>query len=226
MVKAIEVRGLRHEYPDGSVALDGIDLDVEEGECIALLGPNGAGKSTLLLHLCGLLEPSSGSVDVLGRRLDDSSKSDIRKRLNIVFQDPDSQLFSPTVFDDIAFGPINQGLPGAEVRSRVSEALGQVGMQGFEERSPHHLSFGEKKRISIATVLSMRPEVMVLDEPTLGLDPWARKDFVELLRRLKEGRTIIIATHDLGLLDLCDKAYMMRDGRLERLSGRNHQESL
>lgn len=214
--KAIEIKDLKHTYPDGSVGLKGVDLDIHEGECVALIGPNGAGKSTLILHLNGLLFPVSGVVKIFDEELHEESKHQIRKMVNVVFQDPDSQLFSPTVFDDVAFGPLNQGLSKDEIVLRVKEALAQVGMSGFEERSPHHLSFGEKKRISIATVLSMKPKIMVLDEPTLGLDPWAREDFIGLLKELKEDRTLVIATHDLELLELCDRAYLMKDGKIER----------
>jgi cobalt/nickel transport system ATP-binding protein len=216
MTKALEIRGLRYSYPDGSAALKGIDLDVYEKECVALIGPNGAGKSTLIMHLNGLLSPDSGSVKIFGEELNGKNKAEFRKMLNIVFEDPDSQLFSPTVFDDVAFGPLNMGLPKEEVSMRVREALANVGMSGFESRSPHHLSFGEKKRVSIATVLSMRPMIMVLDEPTLGLDPWGRKDFIGLLKGLKRDRTLIISTHDLGLLEFCHRAYLLKDGRVER----------
>jgi cobalt/nickel transport system ATP-binding protein len=216
MTKALEIRGLRYSYPDGSAALNGIDLDVYEKECVALIGPNGAGKSTLIMHLNGLLSPDSGSVKIFGEELNGKNKAEFRKMLNIVFEDPDSQLFSPTVFDDVAFGPLNMGLPKEEVSMRVREALANVGMSGFESRSPHHLSFGEKKRVSIATVLSMRPMIMVLDEPTLGLDPWGRKDFIGLLKGLKRDRTLIISTHDLGLLEFCHRAYLLKDGRVER----------
>ena len=223
--KAIEIRDLGYNYPDGSAALKGIDMDVYEGECIALVGPNGAGKSTLILHLNGLLFPVSGFVRVFGHELNEQSKKEIRKQINIVFQDPESQLFSPSVFDDVAFGPINMGLAREEVFARVDEALSHVGMAGFEHRSPHHLSFGEKKKVSIATVLSMKPKIIVLDEPTLGLDPWARKDFIKLLEKLKKEHTLVIATHDLELLDLCDRAYMLRDGRVEReISGKEEME--
>lgn len=222
MTKALEIRGLRYSYPDGSAALKGIDLDVYEKECVALIGPNGAGKSTLIMHLNGLLSPDSGSVKIFGEELNGKNRAELRRMLNIVFEDPDSQLFSPTVFDDVAFGPLNMGLSKDEVSARVREALANVGMSGFESRSPHHLSFGEKKRVSIATVLSMRPRIMVLDEPTLGLDPWGRKDFVGLLKELKKDKTLIISTHDLGLLKLCDNAYLLKDGKVERELSHNH----
>ena len=216
MTKALEINGLKYIYPDGSAALKGINLEVYERECVALIGPNGSGKSTLIMHLNGLLSPDSGSIKVFGREFDKRSKAELRKTVNIVFEDPDSQLFSPTVFDDVAFGPINMGLSKEEVSGRVEEALAQVGMSGFEKRSPHHLSFGEKKRVSIATVLSMRPRIMVLDEPTLGLDPWAREDFIGLLKTLRKDRTLLISTHDLDLLGFCDRAYLLKNGRVER----------
>jgi cobalt transport protein ATP-binding subunit len=216
MRKALEIRGLEYRYPDGSAALRGMDLDVGEGECVALIGPNGSGKSTLAMHLNGLLSPDSGSIKVFGKEFTAESRGQLRNIVNLVFEDPDSQLFSPTVFDDVAFGPINMGLQKEEVQRRVKQALAQVGMSGFEDRSPHHLSYGEKKRVSIATVLSMRPKVMVLDEPTLGLDPWARKGFISLLEILKRERTLLMATHDLRLLKLCDRAYLLQEGRVAR----------
>ena len=216
ITKALEIKRLNYTYPDGSAALKEVNLDVYERDCVALIGPNGAGKSTLMMHLNGLLSPDSGSIKIFGRELSERSKAELRKMVNIVFEDPDSQLFSPTVFDDVAFGPINMDLSKEKVFARVKEALAQVGMSGFENRSPHHLSFGEKKRVSVATVLSMEPRIMVLDEPTLGLDPWGREDFIGLLKMLKKDRTLLISTHDLGLLELCDRAYLLKNGRVER----------
>ena len=211
----IEIRNLSFSYPDGTRALNGIDLGLEKGESLAFIGPNGAGKSTLLLHLNGILRcDNGGRILIDGTELNDTNIKDIREKIGLVFQEPEDQLFSPTVFEDVAFGPLNMGLPETEVRDRVREALELTGMQGYEERSAHHLSFGEKKRVSIATVLSMRPEILVLDEPTLGLDPWARRNFLGLIKRLKSSHTMIIATHDLELAELCDRTYMIRDGRI------------
>jgi cobalt/nickel transport system ATP-binding protein len=213
-VKAVEIRGLRYTYPDGTVALRGVNLEVKEGESVYLMGPNGSGKSTLLLHLNGLLLPQRGEVRVLGMDTRNGVE-EIRKRVGLVFQDPDDQLFMPTVFEDVAFGPLHLGLGEREVRRRVREALRAVGAEGLGGRSPHHLSYGEKKRVAIATILSMEPQLLVLDEPTLGLDPWARREFLSLLRRLKKGRTLVMAGHDLELMGLCDRAFLLRRGRVE-----------
>jgi cobalt/nickel transport system ATP-binding protein len=214
-MRAVEIRGLHYTYPDGTVALRGVNLEVEEGESVYLMGPNGSGKSTLLLHLNGLLLPQRGEVRVFGRDARDGVE-EIRRRVGLVFQDPDDQLFMPTVFEDVAFGPLHLGLGEREVRRRVREALRAVGAEGLGRRSPHHLSYGEKKRVAIATILSMEPQLLVLDEPTLGLDPWARREFLSLLERLKRGRTLVMAGHDLELMELCDRALLLRRGRVER----------
>ncbi len=214
-MRAVEIRGLRYTYPDGTVALRGVNLEVEEGESVYLMGPNGSGKSTLLLHLNGLLLPQKGRVRVFGMDTRNGTE-EIRRRVGLVFQDPDDQLFMPTVFEDVAFGPLHLGLGEREVRRRVKKALRAVGAEGLERRSPHHLSYGEKKRVAIATILSMEPQLLVLDEPTLGLDPWARREFLSLLRRLRRGRTLVMAGHDLGLMELCDRAFLLRRGRVEK----------
>jgi cobalt/nickel transport system ATP-binding protein len=214
-MRAVEIRGLHYTYPDGTVALRGVNLEVEEGESVYLMGPNGSGKSTLLLHLNGLLLPQRGEVRVFGRDTREGVE-EIRRRVGLVFQDPDDQLFMPTVFEDVAFGPLHLGLGEREVRRRVREALRAVGAEGLGRRSPHHLSYGEKKRVAIATILSMEPQLLVLDEPTLGLDPWARREFLSLLERLKRGRTLVMAGHDLELMGLCDRALLLRRGRVER----------
>ncbi|MEM2866751.1 MAG: ABC transporter ATP-binding protein [Candidatus Hadarchaeales archaeon] len=214
-MKAVEIRNLRYTYPDGTRALRGVNLEVEEGESVFLMGPNGSGKSTLLLHLNGLLLPQSGEVKIFG--LDPrNGVGEIRRRVGLVFQDPDDQLFMPTVFEDVAFGPLHLGLGEREVRRRVKKALEEVGMRGFERRSPQHLSYGERKRVAIATVLSMDPELLALDEPTLGLDPWMRRKLLSLLRRLRRGRTLLMAGHDGELMELCDRAYLLRGGRVEK----------
>ncbi|MEM0358422.1 MAG: ABC transporter ATP-binding protein [Candidatus Hadarchaeales archaeon] len=213
-MRVVEVRKLWYTYPDGTVALRGVDLEVEEGESVFLMGPNGSGKSTLLLHLNGLLLPQRGEVRVFG--LDPrNGVEEIRKKVGLVFQDPDDQLFMPTVFEDVAFGPLHLGLGKGEVRRRVRKALEEVGMKGFEKRSPQHLSYGEKKRVAIATVLSMEPPLLVLDEPTLGLDPWMRKRLLSLLRKLRRGRTLVMAGHDVGLMEMCDRVYLLKRGRVE-----------
>ena len=197
---AVDIQGLRFAYPDGREALRGVDLSIAPGEKVALLGPNGAGKSTLLLHLNGLLQATSGTVRILGRDVTASKGrelQEIRALVGLVFQDPDDQLFSPTVFDDVAFGPIYMGLPGDEVERRVSEALDAVGLEGFGGRMPFHLSGGEKKRAALATVLSMRPQILALDEPAAGLDPRARRGIIRVLQSLEQ--TLLVTTHDMDL---------------------------
>ncbi len=213
MHHTIEVEGLSFAYPDGNQALRGVSLRVAPGEKVALLGPNGAGKSTLILHLNGILRSQAGRVRVSGVEVSDSSLGRVRAAVGLVFQNPDDQLFSPTVFDDVAFGPIYQGLPAAEVHARVDEALAAVGMLAYRGRVSHHLSAGEKKRIAIATVLSMRPEILVLDEPTAGLDPRARRGLMNLLRDLPQ--TMLIATHDIRMvLELVPRVVIMDEGRV------------
>ncbi|HEU4355522.1 MAG TPA: ABC transporter ATP-binding protein, partial [Actinomycetota bacterium] len=173
---ALEVRELAFAYPDGSQALFGVDLRVERGERVALLGPNGAGKTTLVMHLNGIHGTQHGSVTVGGLPVTKEHLREIRRRVGIVFQDPDDQLFMPTVREDVAFGPANLGLRGDELDARVHEALGAVGMEGSADRAPHHLSFGQRRRVAVATVLAMRPEILVLDEPSSNLDPASRRE--------------------------------------------------
>ncbi|RME36413.1 MAG: ABC transporter ATP-binding protein, partial [Thermoflexia bacterium] len=177
MRPVIEVQNFYLTYPDGREALRGVSLTLREGEKVALVGPNGAGKSTLMLALVGLLK-GKGTIRVFGEDLTDGNARRIRARVGLVFQDPDDQLFSPTVFDDIAYGPLYAGLPEPEIRQRVTRALSQVGLEGFEGRLSHHLSEGEKKRAAIATVLAMEPEVLLLDEPSAGRDPRARRRLI------------------------------------------------
>ncbi|MGC8817031.1 MAG: energy-coupling factor ABC transporter ATP-binding protein [Candidatus Hadarchaeum sp.] len=210
---AVEVRNLHYKYPDDTVALRGVNLTVGKGEKAYIIGPNGSGKSTLLLHLNGILKPQRGKVVILGTETEKWGE-EVKKKVGLVFQNPDDQLFMPTVYEDVAFGPENMGLGEAEIKRRVKNALKIVGMAGFEDRSPHHLSYGEKKRIAIATVLAMDPEILVLDEPTLSLDPWIKKSFIELLEDLGENRTVVISGHDLDIMDLCDHAYLMDEGRI------------
>jgi cobalt/nickel transport system ATP-binding protein len=207
----LEVRGLAHVYPDGHQALYGVDLHVHAGERVALLGPNGAGKTTLVLHLNGILQASAGSVAVSGLPVEKANLKEVRRRVGIVFQDPDDQLFMPTVRDDVAFGPRNLGLQGAELDRRVVDALEQVGMADLVDRPPHHLSFGQRRRVAVATVLAMRPEILVLDEPSSNLDPASRRELADILRSLDV--TVLMVTHDLPYaLELCPRSVVLSGG--------------
>lgn len=214
MHHSIHVDGLSFNYPDGHPALRSVSLAIEPGEKVALLGRNGAGKSTLILHLNGIFPVQQGGVRVCNIDLKGCSKGDlarVRASVGLVFQQPDDQLFSPTVFDDVAFGPIYQGLQESEVRARVAQALADVHMGDFGNRVSHHLSVGQKKRIAIATVLSMQPEVLVLDEPTAGLDPRGRRELITLLRELPQ--TMLVSTHDLHMAqELFPRSIIMDDG--------------
>ncbi|WP_068266325.1 energy-coupling factor ABC transporter ATP-binding protein [Janibacter limosus] len=207
----IELRGLQHTYPDGHRSLDGVDLHIHPGERVALLGPNGAGKTTLVLHLNGILVPAAGSVTVSGLPVVREHLLDVRRRVGIVFQDPDDQLFMTTVAQDVAFGPRNLGLSPAEVDRRVADALDAVGMSDVADRAPHHLSFGQKRRVAVATVLAMRPEILVLDEPSSNLDPASRRELAEIVDGLDI--TVLMVTHDLPYaLQLCERAVVLSDG--------------
>ncbi len=220
MEEIIRIDNLSFCYPDGQPALTNVCLTVRQGETVAFIGPNGAGKSTLLLHLNGIL-CSNGAVEVFGRPVDDKNLRWVRSRVGLVFQNPDDQLFSPTVFEDVAFGPINMGYSEAEVRQAVAKALGWVGMTGYEQRSPFHLSVGEKKRIAIATVLSMSPEILLIDEPTSNLDPRSKWSLIGLLRRLP--MTKIVATHDLELVHaLCPRTIVLDHGQVIADGATNH----
>ncbi len=210
--KAAEIRGLKFSYPDGTPALSGIDFDIEHGESIALLGANGAGKSTLALHLNGSLR-GEGQIMIFGLPIIKSNLKEIRRRVGLVFQDPDDQLFSQTVFDDVAFGPINMGLSQEDVGGRVASALAAVGMEGFEKKPPYHLSFGQKKRVAIATALSMEPDMLVLDEPTSNLDPRGKGKVLEIIKSLPITKLII--THNLDEASrLCERAVIMSGGKI------------
>jgi cobalt/nickel transport system ATP-binding protein len=218
---AIEFRALSFAYPDGRKALDNISLIIQGGEKVALIGPNGAGKSTLILHLNGILS-GQGVVEIMGTKVGDGNLGIIRSQVGLVFQHPDDQLFSPTVFEDVAFGPLHMDLDEKEVRQRVNWALTQVGMTGFENRISHHLSLGEKKRIAIATVLAMRPAILALDEPSGELDPRARRELIHLLRELPQ--TMLIATHDMRLVKellprtvILDEGILVADGQTSEL---------
>lgn len=213
MHHTIEVSDLKFSYPDGRQALRGVDLSIAPGEKVGLVGPNGAGKSTLMLHLNGILRAASGSVAVCGQPVDDEHLAYIRRAVGLVFQDPDDQLFSPTVFEDVAFGPMYMGLSRVEVAQRVQTALAGVGMEQAGERVPHHLSGGEKKRVAIASVLAMEPEILVLDEPTAGLDPRARRELINLLRQLPQ--TMLVSTHDLWMVqELFARSAVIDGGRI------------
>jgi cobalt/nickel transport system ATP-binding protein len=212
MHHTIDVKGLFFDYPDGTPVLRGVDLFIKPGEKVALVGPNGSGKSTLLLHLNGILR-GQGEVRVCSLAVEDDNLGQIRAAVGLVFQDPDDQLFSQSVFDDVAFGPLYMGFDSERVHGRVSEALAAVGLNGYERRVPHHLSSGEKKRVAIASVLAMAPEILVLDEPTAGLDPRARRDLIELLRRLPQ--TMLIATHDMRMVaDLLGRTIVIDGGSI------------
>jgi cobalt/nickel transport system ATP-binding protein len=230
MQKIIEIKELNYSYPDGTVALKNINLDLFKGETLGIIGPNGAGKSTFLLHLNGLLR-GKGQVKIADLEVNDRNLKRIRSKVGMVFQDPDSQLFMPTVFEDVAFGPMNMDLSKDNVEKAVIEALTKVDMLKSIKRLSHHLSFGEKKRISIATVLSMSPEILVLDEPSSNLDPKHRRDLINLLKELKV--TQIVATHDMDMvMDICtrtvliDKGTIVADGKvMDILSDKDLLES-
>ncbi|BAM69347.1 MULTISPECIES: ATP-binding cassette domain-containing protein [unclassified Methanothermobacter] len=217
-MKIIEAVNIRYTYPDGTEALKGIDFHAKKGEVVALLGPNGAGKSTLFLHFNGILQPTSGKVLVDGKEIDYSKSGliEVRQKVGIVFQNPDDQLFAPRVDEDVAFGPLNMGLDEDEVEERVNDSLRKVGMSGYEDRPPHHLSGGEKKRVAIAGILAMKPDIMILDEPTSGLDPRGASQILRLLHELnEEGMTIIISTHDVDLAPLySDRIYIISGGEI------------
>ncbi len=210
---ALRVTELSFAYPDGRRALEGINLAVQPGERVALLGPNGAGKTTLVLHLNGVLQPASGSVQVGELPVAREHVREIRRRVGIVFQDPDDQLFMPTVAEDVAFGPANFGVRGAELEARVNGALAAVGMAEHAARSPLHLSGGQRRRAALATVLSCDPQILVLDEPSSNLDPVARRELAEVLLELD--RTMLMVTHDLPYaLQLCPRSVVLDGGRV------------
>ena len=213
MAEVVQVRDLHYSYPDGTDALRGVDLNVDEGERVAVLGPNGAGKTTLMLQLNGLLRPSWGNVHVGSVPVDDSHKSENRRRVGLVFQDPDDQLFMPTVRQDVAFGPANAGLRPPELDTVVEDALAQVGMTAVADRPPHHLSLGQRRRVAIATVLASDPDVLVMDEPSSNLDPASRREVAEVLLAMR--RTTLLVTHDLPYaLQICPRAVILSDGRI------------
>jgi cobalt/nickel transport system ATP-binding protein len=207
----LDVRALAFAYPDGHQALYGVDLHVHRGERVALLGPNGAGKTTLVLHLNGILGGGAGSVAVSGLPVTKQNIAEVRRRVGVVFQDPDDQLFMGSVHDDVAFGPANLGLRGEVLERRVRDALDLVGMADYADRPPHHLSFGQRRRVAVATVLAMEPEILVLDEPSSNLDPASRRELAEILTSLDV--TVLMVTHDLPYAyELCPRSVVLSDG--------------
>ena len=209
---AVHATGLTYAYPSGQPALRGIDLHVSHGERVAVLGPNGAGKTTLMLHLNGLLS-GAGALEVAGLEVRKSVLHELRTRVGVVFQDPDDQLFMPTVEEDVAFGPLNMGLDRGEIAARVAESLATVRMEGAAGRAPYQLSMGERRRVAIATVLAMRPHLLVLDEPSANLDPRSRRELLDVLETIE--RTMLLTTHDLPLAaELCERAVIMAAGRI------------
>jgi cobalt/nickel transport system ATP-binding protein len=215
----LDIHNVAYAYPDGHQALFGVDLHVSRGERVAVLGPNGAGKTTFILHLNGILGAhtgsgqGAGSIAVTGLPVNRENLQEIRRRVGIVFQDPDDQLFMPTVREDVAFGPANLGLSDAEIAERVDEALTAVAMHDFADRPPHHLSFGQRRRVAVATVLAMRPDVLVLDEPSSNLDPASRRELADVLRSLDI--TLVMVTHDLPYaLELCERSVILSAGRI------------
>jgi energy-coupling factor transporter ATP-binding protein EcfA2 len=213
-MNTLEVKDLSYAYPDGKPALQGVSMYASEGECVGVVGPNGAGKSTLLLHLNGILpedENRHGEVIVCGDPITNSRLHEVHRLVGLLFQDPDDQLFCPTVREDVAFGPVQFGYPAGEIDRIVRESLRQVGLEGFERRSPHHLSGGEKQRVCLAGILACNPSILVLDEPTSDLDPRGRRELSRLIRGLPATR--VIASHDLELVvDLCSRVYLLDGG--------------
>lgn len=213
-ISSLHVEGLAFAYPDGNQALYGVNLSIERGERVALLGPNGAGKTTLVMHLNGIHAAQRGIVKVAGKLIDTADKEslkEIRAQVGIVFQDPDDQLFMPTVREDVAFGPYNMGYRGDELQEIVINALEQVGMKEYADRAPHHLSFGQRRRVAVAGVLAMKPEILVLDEPSSNLDPASRRELASILKSLDV--TVLMVTHDLPYaLELCPRSVVLSGG--------------
>ena len=222
----LQTKDLSFTYPDGTEALKKVNITIKKGERIAIMGPNGAGKSTLFSHFNGLSEPTSGHVEIDGEKIifERGELLKVRQKVGIVFQDPNDQLFAPTVKEDVAFGPMNLGLDYDEVNSRITEALELVGMSGFEDKTPHHLSGGQQKRVAIAGIVAMKPEIMILDEPTAGLDPEGVDKVLNILNNLnKEGISIVISSHDIEMVNhFADKIYVLYGGEIIA-SGDKHQ---
>ena len=211
MSKYLKIDNLSYAYPDGHKALKGIDFSINQGESIAILGPNGAGKTTLILHLNGILGELKGEIEVDGLEYSTENIGKIRKTVGVVFQDPDDQLFMPTVIEDVMFGPKNFGYSNEESETNAVEALKMVGMENFQDRAPHHLSFGQKRKVAIATVLASKPKLLVLDEPASNLDPASRRDLIDIL--IKLDISIILVTHDLPMaLEICERSLVLNEG--------------
>lgn len=209
---ALELEGVSYAYPEGRKALDEVSFRVQPGESLGIIGPNGAGKTTLLLCICGLND-FHGRINILGQALNHRNSNPLRKKLGLVFQDPNDQLFMPRVFDDVAFGPRNLGWTEEEIKVRTAETLALLQLQGFENRSGHHLSLGEKKRAALATALIMKPEILLFDEPTNSLDPKGRRELIEIIRQ--NPKTRLIASHDLEMiLDLCGRVILLSQGKI------------
>ena len=221
----LSTENLSFTYPDGTQALKNINIEIEKGEKVAIIGPNGAGKSTLFSHFNGLTEPTSGCVKIEGNPI--SFEKDellkVRQKVGIVFQDPNDQLFAPTVKEDIAFGPMNLGLSYDEVEKRVEDALKMVGMENYEDKTPHHLSGGQQKRIAIAGIIAMKPELMILDEPTAGLDPDGVEKVLNIMNQLnEEGMTLIISSHDIDMISkYADKIFVLYNGEIIESGNKN-----
>ncbi len=214
----LSIKNLSYTYPDGTHALKNVNMEILKGQKVAIMGPNGAGKSTLFSHFNGLTEPKSGYLEIDGKKMEYDKKTllEIRQKVGIVFQDPNDQLFAPTVKEDVAFGPMNLGLSYEEVEKRVDEALTLVGMEKFKDKTPHHLSGGQQKRVAIAGIIAMKPEIMILDEPTAGLDPQGVDKVLDILNNLnKEGMTIVISSHDIEMVNgFAEKIFVLNEGEI------------
>ncbi len=222
----LSTKNLSYTYPDGTQALKNINLKIYKGQKVAIIGPNGAGKSTLFSHFNGLTEATKGEIEIDGKKMkyDKQSLLKIRQQIGIVFQDPNDQLFAPTVKEDVAFGPMNLGLDYEEVNRRVEEALTMVGMEEYKDKTPHHLSGGQQKRVAIAGIIAMRPNIMILDEPTAGLDPEGVRKVLDILNKLnEEGMSIVISSHDIEMVnEFADEIYILNKGKI-LANGNNHE---
>ena len=215
MSKYLKINNLSYTYPDGHKALKDINFSIDQGESICVLGPNGAGKTTLILHLNGILGNLTGEIEVDGLKYTPENIGEIRKTVGVVFQDPDDQLFMPTVLEDVMFGPKNFGYTNEEAEKNAVEALKMVGMDDSQDRAPHHLSFGQKRKVAIATVLASKPKLLVLDEPASNLDPASRRDLIEILINLEI--SIILVTHDLPMaLEICERSLILNEGTIKK----------
>lgn len=214
----LKTNDLNYVYHDGVHAIKDVNIEIKKGKKIAIMGPNGAGKSTLFLHFNGLNEPTSGNIEIDGKKMeyDKDSLSEIRQKVGVVFQNPTDQLFAPNVKEDVAFGPMNLGLSLEEVEKRTKEALEMVGMTSSENKPPHHLSGGQQKRVAIAGIIAMKPEIMILDEPTAGLDPQGVEQILNILNKLnEEGMTIVISSHDVEMInEFADQIFVLKDGEI------------